>query len=183
MALPNISEFRAKLKYGGARNNLFYVKITNPVVGGVDSELSFKCHAASLPAWEQTAIQVPYMGRQIKVAGNKTFGDWNVSIYNDEDFAQRDALETWSNRINSLEGNVRTLASSEQALYKSVAEVIQVSQTGKPLRSYKFSGIFPTQISPIQLEWGDDNVERFDVTFSIDYFYVDNTTTGTAGGR
>lgn len=184
MTVPNISEFRAKLKYGGARPSLFTVMITNPAVGGVDSDLSFMCHSASLPSWDLTAIPVAYQGRTIKVAGNRTFNDWTINVYNDENFIIRDAMETWSNTINSLEGNVRTFQTSEQALYKSVADVTQMSQTGANLRTYKMNGIWPVTVGDIQLGWDQDTqIETFPVTFAIDYFYIDKSTTGDGGGR
>jgi hypothetical protein len=183
MTVPNISEFRAKLKYGGARPSLFTVTVTNPAVGGIDADLTFKCHAASLPAWSLTSIPVAYQGRSIKVAGNRSFADWGISIYNDEDFGTRDKFEIWSNAINSLEGNVRTFQTSEQSLYKSVAEVTQLSQTGQPLRTYKMNGIWPTTVGEIALEWSQEGqIQAFPVTFSLDYFYIGNSVTGNGGG-
>ncbi len=183
MTIPNIAEFRSALKYGGARPSLFTVTVTNPAVGGIDTDLTFKCHTASLPAWTVNPIPVSYQGRVIKVAGSRTFADWTVSIYADEDFGTRDKLETWSNAINSLEGNVRTFATSEQALYKSVADVVQLSQTGQPLRAYKMNGIWPTQVSELQLDWSQgEAIHTFQVTFSLDYFYVGTSITGNGGG-
>lgn len=183
MAVPNISEFRAKLKFGGARTNLFKVKITNPAVGGVDSDLAFRATSTDLPAWTVTPIQVFYHGRSIKVAGNRQFADWTVNIINDEDFNLRNAFETWSNKINSVEGNVRTFGTSEQSLYKSIGEVTQMSQTGADLRTYRMNGIFPIDVGQIAVDWSNDNVQYFPVTFSLDYFTIETSATGNAGGK
>lgn len=179
----NINDFRAALKFGGARSSLFKVKITNPITTVADADLTMKCQAASLPGWNNQAIEVYYYGRSIKVAGNRSFQDWSTTIINDEDFKIRNALETWSNAINTLEGNIRNLPSSEQALYKSTAEVTQMSQTGLELRTYKFSGIFPNGISAINGDWGSTSVETFDVNWSYDYFFLEPGPTGNAGGK
>ena len=182
MALGNINDFRANLRYGGARSSKFQVTVTNPINGGADNVLPFLCRAASLPAWSVTPIEVFHFGRPIKFAGNRTFEDWSVTIINDEDFRIRNAMEEWSNAINSLEGNVRNTASSDASEYKSAAEVSQVSQTGEILRTYKFIGIFPTSITAIDMDWSSENVEEFQVNFSYDYYYVSDAITGDAGG-
>lgn len=179
----DITTFRSNLKWGGARTNLFSVSITNPVLGIADLEIPIKCRAASLPAVTNNPIEVAYFGRRVKYPGNRTIEDWNVTIINDEDFLIRNALEAWSNGINSFEGNTRTLGSSSPELYKSEAVVRQYSQTEAVLRTYKFIGIFPTQISPIELDWDSDGIQNFNVNFSVDYYYVDDNITGDAGGR
>ena len=69
------------------------------------------------------------------------------TIINDEDFAIRNAMEQWSNSINSFQSNLRTTGGSP-ALYKADAQVIQYSQTGDVLREYNFVGIFPTEVAP-----------------------------------
>lgn len=182
MALGNINDFRAALRYGGARSSKFQVIITNPINGAADNTLPLMVRASGLPAWNLNPIEVFHFGRPVKFAGNRTFEDWNVTIINDEDFRARNALEEWSNAINSLEGNTRTTASGEAAAYKSTAEVMQYSQTGQVIRTYKFVGIFPTAIGSIDLDWSNEAVEEFPVTFSYDYFYVSDSVTGNAGG-
>ena len=180
----NINNFRANLRFGGARTSLFEVKITNPVNAAADIAVPLLCKAAALPASNITPLEVFHFGRAIKLAGNRTFEDWNVTIINDEDFKIRNALEQWSNAINSYQGNIRTLPSSESSFYKSTAEVVQYSKTGEQLRTYKFIGIFPTAVSQIDLDWGNEAIQEYPVTFAVDEFYVeDSSPTGNAGGR
>ena len=98
-------------------------------------------------------------------------------------FLIRNALEEWSNRINSLQGNLRSFGSAAPLLYKSTAEVTQFSKTGVPIRTYKFNGIYPSSISAIDLNWGDtDSIEEFQVTFQYDWWQVSGGITGQAGG-
>jgi len=178
----NINEIRANLAQGGARPNLFQVTITNPVNPIGDLKLPFLCQAAQLPATTITPINIPYFGRQVKIAGNRTFDPWTVNIMNDEDFLVKNAMESWVNAINSLQGNINTLGPSP-TLYKSQALVTQYSKTGEPIRSYQFNGIFPTVVGAIALSWDNNNsIETFDVTFQYDNFEVLVGPTGNAGG-
>lgn len=179
----NINELRANLRQGGARNTLFRVTINNPVVGTADLKIPFLVQAASLPAWNLGVIQVPYMGRVIHVPGDRTFEPWSVEVINDETFDIRDALETWNNKIQTLEGNLRDLPSSEAQYYTTQATVEQLSKTGDVLRAYEFSNLWPMNIGQIDLAWAaQDQIEVFPTTFVYDSFKVSGGKTGNAGG-
>lgn len=175
----NINDMRSHLVYGGARQNLFQVRINNPANSTGDLNTPFMVQAAQIPESNLGVIPVFYFGRQMKLAGDRTFGDWTVTVINDEDFLIRNAMEEWSNRINRLERNVR-----EIGRYKSNATVIQYAKDGTAIREYKFNGIFPSIISPIELDWATtDQIESFQVTFSYDYWTVSGGTTDRAGGQ
>jgi hypothetical protein len=175
----NINEMRSQLVYGGARQNLFQVRINNPANASGDLKTPFMVQAAQIPESTLGVIPVFYFGRQMKLAGDRTFGEWTVTVINDEDFLIRNAMEEWSNRINRLERNVRDINR-----YKSNATVIQYAKDGTPIREYKFNGIFPSVISPIELDWAStDQIESFQVTFSYDYWTVSGGTTDRAGGE
>ena len=175
----NINDMRAALRYGGARQNLFQVRINNPANSDGDALTPFMVQAAQIPESQLGVIPVFYFGRQMKLAGDRTFGDWTVTVINDEDFKIRNAMEEWSNRINRLERNVRDIGR-----YKTNATVIQYAKDGTPIREYKFDGIFPQVVSPIELDWATvDQIESFQVTFSYDYWTVSGGTTSRAGGR
>lgn len=174
----NINEMRSQLTYGGARQNLFQVQINNPANSSGDAKTRFMCQAAQLPGSDLGVIPVFYFGRQMKLAGDRTFAEWTVTIINDEDFLIRNAMEEWSNAINRLQRNVR-----EINRYKSQAQVTQFSKDGSRIRTYEFNGIFPSNISPIEMDWSTtDQIELFQVTFQYDYWTVGDSTTGDAGG-
>lgn len=173
----NINEMRSQLVYGGARQNLFQVRISNPANNAGDLKTPFMVQTAQIPESQLGVIPVFYFGRAMKLPGDRVFGDWTVTVLNDEDFLIRNAMEEWSNRINRLEANVRDIGR-----YKSNATVIQYSKDGSPIREYRFDGIFPSVISPIDLDWGTtDQIESFQVTFSYDYWKVSGGTTDKAG--
>lgn len=182
----SVAQFKSNLQFGGARNTLFQVQLTAPPRLGLDLDLQkvpFLVKSANIPASNLGLIPVPYFGRIVKMAGDRTFDAWNVTVINDEDFRIRNALETWSNAINQLRGNTR-LVSAENLTYKAQATVTQYSKTGETLRTYTFEGLYPAQISAIDLNWAStDQIEDFQVTFEYDNWTVVPGTTGTPGNQ
>jgi hypothetical protein len=169
----NINEFKSQLVGGGARPTLFQVQILNPVDPAADFKVPFMVRAAGIPGSTVGQYEVPYFGRNIKYAGDRTFEDWTITVINDEDFAVRNAMEAWSNAINTHDSNVRALPQD----YKSNAIITQFSKDGDPLRSYVFEGMFPVSIDQIDMDWGTvDAIEEFGVTFSYDFWRVEGVT-------
>ena len=189
----SIDGFKNKgLVFGGARPSLFSVFIPKffgitsagiEIDHAISEEVSFLGKATSIPPSIIDYIDIPYMGRKIRVNGDRTFPDWTVTIMNDENFTIRNALEDWHQAINSREGNrqrtVNGTGTSGRTLgkvseYKRDLVVHQYGKTGSPAKaiaSYTFLGAFPTSISPISLDWDTVNqIEQFDVTFSYDYW-------------
>jgi hypothetical protein len=171
----NISAFKSNgLVYGGTRPSLFNVFLNVPAGIGIDNvsvdKFRFVCRTAELPDSSISSIDIPYFGRKIKVAGERQFTDWSVTVMNDEDFAVRSLFEAWSNALNRLVSNVRDPSLSAEQ-YKQDLEVIQYSKDGSEIRSYMIIGAFPTQIGAIALDWDSANqVETFTVNFSYDYW-------------
>ena len=184
----NINTFKSNgLVYGGARPTLFEVYLSVPQGIGIDNvsvdKFRFVCRAAELPASAVSAIEIPYFGRKIKVAGERAFADWSVTVMNDEDFAVRSMFETWSNALNRLVSNVRDPNINSEN-YKADLEIIQYGKDGTELRSYQLVGAFPTEIGNIALDWDSSNaVESFSVNFSYDYWIpVTEQSDKKAGG-
>jgi hypothetical protein len=173
----NINEIKSQLTFGGAKASLFQVAITNPIDGAGDLKTPFMVQAAQIPEATIGTIEVPYFGRKVKIAGDRTFAEWTVTIINDEDFLIRNAMETWMAAINSHEGNVTAGGD-----YKNQAQITQFGKTGSPLRTYNFNGLFPTNISAITMDWNTvDEIETFEVTFAYDWWNVAGGNTGDGG--
>jgi hypothetical protein len=173
----NISTFKTRgLTYGGTRPTLFEVYLTPPAGVGADQnsqdKFRFTCRGASLPAATIQAIDVGYFGRKIKVQGDRTFADWQVTVMNDEDFLVRSMFEKWSNALNRMESNIRDPNFSlDENSYKVDMDVIQYGKAGDILRQYTIIGAFPTNVSEIALDWDTTNqVETFTVQFAYDYW-------------
>lgn len=172
----NINDMKNELKFGGARPNLFSVQIEFPRGIGIPSDAerdtTFKVQSAQIPPATIGIIQVPYFGRFMKLAGDRTYPGWQVNVINDEDFKIRHAMELWSNAINELAGNKRKTQVSRND-YKKTATVTQYGKTGSPIRTYKFEGIFPVQVGDIALDWANvDQIEVFPVLFEYDFWKV-----------
>jgi hypothetical protein len=169
----NINQFKSELTGGGARPTLFQVQITNPVAPQADFKVPFMCRAAGIPASNVGSYTVPYFGRNVKYAGDRTFEDWTVTIINDEDFLVRNAMEAWTNAINSHDSNTRALPQD----YKSNALITQFSKDGSALRTYVFEGLFPIAVEGIAMDWSAvDSIEEFTVTFQYDLWRVEGAT-------
>ena len=178
----NINEIKSQLTFGGAKASLFQVAITNPVNGIADLKTPFMVQAAQIPAATLGTIEIPYFGRKVKVAGDRTFAEWTVTVINDEDFLIRNAMEQWMASINAHEGNTTQLGSASASEYKNQAQITQYSKTGAPLRTYNFNGLFPTSVSAITMDWNTvDAIESFEVTFQYDWWNVSGGVTGDGG--
>tara|TARA_B100000927_G_C16301832_1_gene403784 strand:+ start:115 stop:705 length:591 start_codon:yes stop_codon:yes gene_type:complete len=184
----NITEFRSRLTGGGARSNLFEVSIDFPDLAIdkrlVTDKVPFLVKAAEIPASNLGNIPVPYRGRVLPIAGDRTFDPWTVTIINDNDFIIRDAMEKWSNSINDLQTAQGTI---NPEVYQRSALVKQLSRQGtgpgddeKILRQYRFEGIYPNTVSSIPLDFGaTDQIEEFQVTFNYLFYEVAGGADGT----
>ena len=185
----SITNFRDRLVGGGARPNFFEVNITLPPsvdkLADVDTDMRFMIKAAEIPAANLGNIPIPFRGRVLPVAGDRTFDPWTVTVINDTSFNIRDAMEQWSNSINDLQfdGGI-----TNPANYQTDAFVTQLGRvndnkgtlsTGvdnmQQIRQYKFFGIYPSVVSSIPLDYGaTDSIEEFQVTFNYIYWTVES---------
>ncbi len=198
--LKTINDFKSRLAGGGARPNLFEVAIDNIPSFANDlwqdekTDFRFLCKAANLPASNVAPIDVPFRGRILKVAGDRTFDPWTITVINDEDWAIRTAFEGWMNGISKLDNNSGTTSPTS---YMVDADVYQLGHgetaisghkntdfngpsggisgkgesTAAVLRQYKFLSIWPSNISEIALSYETgDTIEEFTVEFQVQYW-------------
>jgi hypothetical protein len=175
--MANISDFKAKLAGGGARNNQFKVTMPFPgyaQVGGEIEDLAFLCTSTSIPAMTIGNVNVPFRGRVIKIAGDRTFASWSINVLNDTNFKLRNAFERWQNGINNMTDNEGL---SNPVDYQVDVFVDQLDRNGNTLKSYTLRGAYPTSIGTIDLNYEtNDAIEDFDVTFEYQYFETNTTT-------
>jgi hypothetical protein len=176
----NVAEFRANMIGDGARPNLFQVTLTFPAIAAngqaAGQKATFMAKAAQLPGSTIGQVPVYYFGRELKFAGNRTFADWSLQIINDEDFTIRNSIESWMNSINSHASNVRNTAAGSPSSYTVDATVTQYGKTGNALKTYKFVGMYPLDLAPIDLDWSsNDTIEEYGVTFAYQWWEADTT--------
>ena len=175
--MPNINDFKAKLRGGGARANQFRVTMPFPgyaAVGGETENMSFLCTSTSLPGMTVTEVAIPFRGRELYVAGDRTFATWTTTILNDTNFLIRNAYERWLNGINNMSDNEGLVNPVD---YQVDAFVDQLDRNGATIKSYTLRGVFPTIIAPIELTYDEATaIEEFAVTFAYQYFESNTTT-------
>lgn len=168
--MANIQDFKSQLIGGGARPNLFKVTLPFPTFAagaGETRQLSFLAKGAQLPASTIGVINVPYRGRQLKVAGDRIFPEWTITVINDTSFAVRDAFEKWMNGINEHQNNVGL----DIVEYQVDAKVEQLGRNNDVLSAYDFKSIFPTELSTVELSFEtNDTLEEYSVTFQVNWW-------------
>lgn len=169
MAILGVNDFKSKLRGGGARPNLFQVILGYPAYVDGDTELaSFLCKGAGLPSSTMSPIPVFFRGRQLQIAGDRTFEPWTVTIINDTDFSIRRSMEQWMNGINAHEANTGITNPLD---YQRDLRVQQLDKDGSVLYEYVFRGSFPTSVSGIDLSYeNNDTIEEFQVEFQVQYW-------------
>ena len=182
--LRKITDFKSKLIGGGARSNLFEVVLNFPSIAPASSEVldkaRFLVKAANLPASNISDITVPFRGRILHVAGDRTFDSWTITVINDTDFAIRSAMEAWMNAINRGSDNT---GSTDPASYQADATVFQLDRSGETLRSYRFYDIFPTQVAPINLSYDTEGIQEFTAEFQVHWWEAAKGVGSAAGGE
>ena len=185
MATSRIADIKSTLRGGGARPNLFEVDI--PAKTGIfaytgndgQNEAKILVKAAQLPASNVASIDVPFRGRIMKVAGDRTFDTWTVTVINDVDFNLRTTFQNWMQKIAQYADGSGEANPTD---YKSTAVVKQLGRLAsaegttakaglESVYEYTFFGIFPTNISAIDLSYDTaDTIEEFTVEFQVDYW-------------
>ena len=170
--MANIDDFKAKLTGGGARANQFKIHFARPTIPIGEFTLdttSFLVRGASLPGMTLGEIAVPFRGRTIYLAGDRTFDEvWTTTFLNDTDFMIRNAMERWSNGINDL---VNATGVTDPSSYQVTLTVIQLDRDDNELKTYKFKNAWPTSITSIALTADNaDAIEEFDVTWRYQHF-------------
>ena len=106
--MPNINEFKSRLRGGGARANQFKVTLPFPgyaAVGGETSDLAFLCKATAIPGQTVGNVPIDFRGRKLNIAGDRTFEPWSITVLNDTDFKLYRGFERWMNGINNMTDN------------------------------------------------------------------------------
>jgi len=180
-----IDDFKANVAADFARPNLFQVDLAFP--SGIINNSSlvnlgkFTVRAANLPSSQIGVIEVPFRGRTLKIAGDRTFEPWTITIQNDSAFSLRSAFELWSSSIQAYNENFTSaagLGDSDDATgyfadmkVHQLARDIKNGEKPKVLKSYKFYNVFPSNIAAIDLDFGNnDAIEEFTVELQVQYW-------------
>jgi hypothetical protein len=185
MASSNVSQFLQTMGQG-VRPNMFLIDINFPQAIALQSEdqqlTNILCKSAALPGSNLGVIEIPFRGRTVKIAGDRTFDTWTTTFFNDKDFKLRSFFEQWANSINTHEGNTAPLFTPNNSDgYMADLGVKQLekdaSEEGAILRQYTLKYCFPTNVSPIDLAYdSNDQIEEFSVEWQYSYFTAEGGT-------
>ena len=178
MASSNVSQFLSTIGQG-VKPNMFLINIQFPAQLNAGKDLNLTnllCKSAALPGSNLGVIEVPFRGRTVKIAGDRTFDTWTATFFNDKDFKLRTYFEEWANSINTHEGNTAPLfVPNNSEGYMADLQVDQLekdaSEEGAILRRYTLRHCFPTNVSQIDLAYdSNDQIEEFTVEWQYSYF-------------
>ena len=193
MATSNVSQFLQTIGQG-VKPNMFLVDIKFPdALGGASQALgtdltNILCKSAALPGSNLGVIEVPFRGRTVKIAGDRTFDTWSATFFNDKNMELRGLFEEWANLLNTHEANTapRFLPDSAGSGYMASLYVTQLEKDdkegGSAIRTYKLHHCFPTNISQIDLAYdSNDQIEEFTVEWQYSFFTAQKENNETSG--
>jgi len=173
--MASIDDFKSNLIGGGARANQYRVIMSTPpaIATGLDVvRTQYLVKATSLPGQTIPEVTVNFRGRQLFLAGDRTFETWTTTVINDTDFMVRNAIERWMNGINDLDENTGLVSVSD---YSSQLTVQQLDRDDRILKSYILKNCWPTVVAPIELSYDTvSDIESFDVTWRYTSFSASN---------
>lgn len=175
MATLGVDDFKSKLIGGGARPNLFKAIVNFPAYAQGDTELtSFMCKGAQLPASVIAQLDVPFRGRQLKIAGDRTFENWTITVINDTGMEVRNAMERWMNGMNE---HVNNAGLSNPTDYQADMAIEQLDKSGNVTKTYTIRGAYPVNVAAIDLSYdSNDAIEEFTVELAYQYWESGTTS-------
>lgn len=170
----DLTQFRANMEFDGARNNNFEVQLQFPLIAGANpaaqTKFSLMCRSTQIPGSSVGQVPVNYFGREIKVPGNRTFSEWTVTVYNDEDYSVKNQFDRWINALNTHSANLRSPNALTSSNYSTDPLVIHYGKTGNVIQKWKLIGAFPVDVAPIDLDWAqNDTIGEFSITLAYQW--------------
>lgn len=183
----NVSGFLSKVSQG-VRPNMFEVSIQFPAGAGADDTeiVTYMCKSAALPSSNVGVIEVPFRGRTVKIAGDRTFDNWSATFINDKDFKTRSYFEKWLELINSHQANTSGIINPREYGRTVIIKQLEKDDSagGEVVRSYKLWYAFPTSASAIDLAYdSNDQIEEFSIEFQYSYWTVAGAGDESIAGR
>ena len=169
--MPNLDTFVSDLTGGGARANQYRIQITGAPGGLPEEKFSFLCRSAQIPGMTVGEVPVPYRGRQIFVAGDRTYDAWTITVFSDTAWDLRGSFEIWSDFIAS--SDKMATGSLDPNDYYAKAIVEQMDRVGTARATYNLIDVWPTTVDPIDLAYDtNDAVMEFGVTLRFNYMTI-----------
>jgi len=182
--MAQLSEFVGALRDGGARANQFEVNITGGPSQILTSNQDFKflCKSTSVPALSMGEIAVPFRGRQIYIAGDRTYETWAITVISDRGMFMRSAFEQWQSFLGDIGGTTnRSSIGDTPSAYYGTALIKQKDRNDETLRTYRLFDVWPTSVDAMEFAYESEGLMEFGVTFRFNHMTIDGSPTGLLG--
>ena len=182
--MAQLSEFVGALRDGGARANQFEVNITGgpAAILTTNQDFKFLCKATSVPALTMGELTVPYRGRQIFVAGDRTYESWAITVISDRGMFMRSAFEQWQSFLGDIGSTTnRSSIGDTPSQYYGTALIKQKDRNDETLRLYTLYDIWPTSVDAMEFSYDSEGLMEFGVTFRFNHMTIAGSPTGMLG--
>ena len=182
--MAQLSNFVGALRDGGARANQFEVNITGgpAAILTTNQDFKFLCKSTSVPALTMGEIAVPYRGRNIYVAGDRTYETWAITVISDRGMFMRSAFEQWQSFLGDIGGTTnRSSIGDTPSQYYGTALIKQKDRNDETLRTYSLFDIWPTSVDAMEFAYETEGLMEFGVTFRFNHMTINGSPTGQLG--
>jgi hypothetical protein len=126
------------------------------------------CKAAQLPSSVIAQIDVPFRGRQLKIAGDRTFENWNVTVIQESTMEVRNSFERWLNGINE---HVNGTGLVNPVDYQADMLVEQLDRNDNVIKAVNIRGAFPVNLGAIELSYETtDALAEYTIEWAYQYW-------------
>jgi hypothetical protein len=174
----NVTTFKKNLK-NIARASLFMVEIfANAPAGSV---VRFESHSSEIFKFRAKRVTMPkdaivdtpvwYFGRQYHLPSvrDTATNQIQMTLFSDNDWMIYKEIFKWHNQINEWLTNHNDTAATDYFSYKCDMLVTMKNTKGEDTLKYKFVGCWPTELGVMELDWNENKVADYQVTFVYDY--------------
>jgi hypothetical protein len=182
--MAQLSNFVGALRDGGARANQFEVNITGgpAAILTTNQDFKFLCKSTSVPALTMGEIAVPYRGRQIYIAGDRTYETWAITVISDRGMFMRSAFEQWQSFLGDIGGSTsRSSIGDSPSQYYGTALIKQKDRNDETLRTYSLFDVWPTSVDAMEFAYETEGLMEFGVTFRFNHMTISGSPTGQLG--
>jgi len=173
-----IDEYLYAMREGGARQYLFSVYFNFPSSIGIleddmKKNIKYYVRTSSLPESTYEDIVIPYPGYSFKMAGNRTYADWTVSLNIDKKNDVLKIFHDWHNMIYNPQDHTY----SAPIQYMLNQNLWMLGPDLKPTSEYVLYAAWPKAIGNITMDYSSTELMSVDITFSYQYYMRRDSTT------
>lgn len=185
--MSNYQDLMRKYLGDGARNTRFDIKLNIPseISNSYNDSraLSIMCKSANLPNRTIQTQNIVFRGKSIPVpVSTKYSNTWTCTFYNDENHNMRKMFELWLDAVDSksdytsftdeMKGLIGNDYIKDEIKIEQYSNISNDLETSTPTAIWTLYGVYPTDVSSIELSSESESIQEFTVTFSYTYYEI-----------